>query len=250
MQNEEKLLLAKTEDLFRLCQRSAEEKFSDFLDGSQQVMAEEFCRTRADCGSLLWGGYPDAGRRMLGVFPEWQEPEQEVFPIRILKISKSYEKELSHRDFLGTILSLGIDRRKVGDILVGEKDTFVFVSEEVADFIAGQITKIANCGVKIREIAPSELVVPEPKFLEYAGIAASLRLDAVTAAAAGLSRKDALRLIEAEKVSVNHRVMIQGSKTVSEGDLLSIRGVGRIILSKVGEKTRSDRVHLVFKKYI
>ncbi len=248
MKNDEKILLAKTEDLSRLSSRSHEAKFSAFLDESEQSAVEEIIHRRQDGTPLFWGGYPDAGRRILGIFPDWMEPEKDAFPIRILKITKNFSMELSHRDYLGTILSQGIQRNRVGDILVTEDGAFVFLADGMERALS--LSKIAGCGVSSEVVSLSEITIPETKFKEYAAVAASLRLDAVVAAALNCSRKQAAALISAEKISVNHKLAVNGSKTASAGDLLSIRGVGRILIDQTGENTRSGRLHLVFKKYI
>ena len=248
MKNEEKILLARTEDLLRLSARSHEPKFSAFLDENEQSLVEEVIRKSRDGVPLFWGGYPSADRRILGIFPDWMEPEETLFPIRILKITKNYPKELSHRDYLGTILSQGIQRNRVGDILVTGEGAFVFLTDGMERMLS--LSKVAGCGVSSEVVDLSEITIPEEKFKEYAAVAASERLDAVVAAALSCSRNQAAALISAEKVLVNHRVITSGSKRTAAGDLLSIRGFGRILLDQIGENTRSGRLHLVFKKYI
>ena len=248
--NEQKLLLARTEDLYTLCDKYCCPRFSTFLDEAQQQDIMENIGQRSGYSSGFFGGYPAAQRKIFGVFPEWFTYSEADFLIKVLKFTKSYGETLTHRDYLGTILSLGIDRAKTGDILVDGDTAYVFVAEDIAEFIRDQVTKVANRGVKIEIIPCGEAVIPEQKFEEIKAVAASLRLDAVIAAILNLSRNTAGKLVEAGRVSVNHRAAAETAKGLAEGDVLSVKGYGRFILSQVGGKTRSERLHVIIKKYI
>ena len=167
-----------------------------------------------------------------------------------MRLQKKYEKELSHRHFLGTILSLGIKREKIGDILTGDAVSYVFVSSDIADFIKDNITKIAGCGVDIKICNFDKVKVPKKSFEYVETVSASMRLDATLAAMLKISRGDAKAFILSGKVMVNHIERQNVDFNLDEGDLLSIRGFGRAEVFKIGNKTRSDRVHITIKKYI
>lgn len=250
MTEEEKLLLAKAEDVYRLCDKYCCARFTQFLDEAQQQLLIENIGAQAGYNTGFFGGYAGAQRKVFGVFPEWSPYSEDDFAIKVLKITKSFGEPLTHRDYLGTILSLGIDRAKTGDILVDGDTAYVFLLEDIADFVAGQITKIANRGVKTQVVSVREIEVPEQKFSVQGVVAASLRLDAVVGAMLHISRNLACRLVEGGKVSVNHKVTEETAKQLKEGDLLSVRGYGRFLLAEVGGKTRSERLHILIKKYI
>lgn len=245
-----KLLIAKTTDLFRLCDKYACARFSDFLDGGELAIVEGEFHAPYGYNVMKFGGYADSERKMIGVFPEWEEAQECVFPIKVLKIESGIGRELNHRDYLGTFMSLGIDRSKTGDIIVDGKKAYVFVCEDIAEYIRTNVRKIGNQGVKIEISEISEIEVPEPKLQRMSEVCASMRLDAVAGAAAGVSRSVAANLIRGGKVNVNHRPCEDVSKPVKEGDLLSIRGYGRFIASKVTGETRSGRIHIELLKYI
>ena len=234
------------QDEFRVSEKYHTPRFSKFLDGAQQA---ELVR-EGIFGGILFGGFESAERCVLGAFPDWQEPEKSLFPIKALYIRKKYDKELSHRDYLGTVLSLGIERNNIGDILVTDTGAYMFVLEDIAEFICDNISKVAGCGAEVTICDIDSVIVPERKFEEICVIAGSLRLDAVVAAMLKASRNDAKMLILAGKVSVNHTEFLNGDYILSEKDLLSVRGFGRAELFKIGGKTRSDRVHITLKKYI
>lgn len=247
MEKGNKELEAKIKDTIRLSEKYAQARFTAFLTEEEQAIIDEipmfgenFC---------YFGGYDGAKRRMFGVFPEWEEPDEDKFPIKIVNFIKKYPKDLTHRDYLGTILSLGIDRNKVGDILVYEDGAYVFLSENIADTILFGIEKIANCGIKSKIVNIDEIEIPKQEFDDIKCIAASMRLDAVISGITKLSRNQAMLLIKGGKVSQNHREIEDGSKSVAEGDTISIRGYGRFIVFSVDGRTGSGRLHVHIKKF-
>lgn len=240
------IFIRKIEDVFRLSEKYHSARFSKFLDEAEQAKLKQ----EGIFGGVLFGGYPMAERKMFGAFPDWQEPDEAEFPIQILRISKKYEKEISHRNYLGTILALGIERDMIGDILVDEKGAYVFVYKDIAGFIKDNITKVAGLGVDISEIDSKELKIPQKQFELLDIISASMRIDACVAAMMKLSRKEAKNLVLSSKVMLNHLEPKAEDAKVIEGDLLSIRGFGRAEIYKIGDKTRSDRIHITVKKYI
>lgn len=246
MESEKKQLEAKINDCLRLCGKYSTPRFTSFLTEEEQALVENV--GVYDYNTAYFGGYDDAKRRMFGAFPEWQEVDFSEYPIKIINFVKKYSKELTHRDYLGTILSLGIERNKIGDILVDEKGAYAFVSESVSDVLMG-IEKISNCGIKTREVELQDIKIPEQEYDDMFLIVASFRLDAFVAAITKLSRNQALLLIRGGKVSLNHRVLEDGSKGINSGDILSIRGYGRYIFFAEGGRTGSGRLHVHIKKF-
>ena len=240
------IFIRKIEDVFRLLEKYHSARFSRFLDEQEQAKL----RQEGILGGVLFGGYPLAERKMFGAFPDWQEPCEEEFPIKILRITKKYEKEINHRNYLGTILSLGIERDMIGDILVDDKGASVFVSRDIAEFIKDNIKKVSGVGVDISEVDIKSLKIPQKQFELMDIIAASMRIDACVAALLNVSRKDAKNLILSGKVMVNHLEPKSEDTKITEGDLLSVRGFGRAEIYEIGNKTRSDRIHITVKKYI
>ena len=247
---EDKLLIPKTEDLFRMCDRYAEPRFSPFLDGGEIARIEDELSVPYGYNVKWYGGAKSCERKMLGVFPEWEEPSEDAFPIKAVCFEGSYSDSLTHRDYLGTIMSLGIDRNKTGDIIVSGNRAYVFANADIADYISESITKIGNRGVKSKVVSPVGLEVPEPELEEMRAVCASARLDAVVAAAANVSRANASALINGEKVKLNHREVSNTSKTVKDGDLISIRGCGRFVFKETGMETRKGRIHIKLYRYI
>lgn len=244
------MLVARIEDLFGLCDKYQTPRFSKFLDEAQQelVLKNAICPPGYNTG--FFGGYDDSQRKVFGVFPEWMEFDKEQFPIEVIVIGKKYEKELTHRDYLGTILSLGIDRSNVGDILVEKNRAYVYMLSDVCSYVCENIDKISNVGVSVKVESFTNITPPKQKFETINAVCASERLDAVVSAMLKISRNNAAGLIRAEKVSVNHFPITRVDYILSPKDIISVRGFGRFIFEEVGAKTRSDRIHIVIKKYI
>ena len=250
MDNNDKLLIRRVEDTIRLCEKYACVRFSKFLDGGEIALLNDEFHFPFGFNYLFFGGCEDCERKILGVFPEWEEASEDVFPISVLRIEGGFKRVLTHRDYLGTIMSLGIERDKIGDILIDNGAAYVFVYDDVASYVKNNIRKIGNQGVKIDISSLENFTAPKRKFERIEAVCASTRLDAVTAGAAHISRQESARLINSGKVKLNYREVYDVSKTVKQNDLISIRGSGRFILAKIGNETRSGRMHISFDKYI
>lgn len=250
MNNEEKLLTAKTEDLFRLCDKYCEPQFSFFLNEAEKAFLKREVGNRYGFNCCYFGGYDGACRTVLGIFPEWMEPEFEAFPIKAVKIVKTYSKELTHRDYLGSVLSNGITREQVGDILIDGDSAYVLIMADLADFICMNLNKIGNVGVKTQIADIKEIPHPKQKFQIINTVAASIRLDAVVAAMLKVSRRDASVMIGKGGVSVNHLLTENSGMRIKPGDVLSVRGYGKFLFYEVNGETRSQRIHITVKKFI
>lgn len=246
MESGAKQLQAKINDLIRLSEKYKSERFSDFLTEEEQAEIYDFAKTAQ---SDFYGGHPCAARKIFGVFPDWEEVDFSAYPIKIIRIAKKYKKELTHRDYLGTVLSFGIERSKVGDILTDDEGAYVFVKDNVADFLASGIEKIANCGVKCEIVDLSQAVLPKQEYDDLFVVCASMRLDAVVGAVTNTSRSKAAGIIKSAKVSVNHKTTDESAKLVKSGDVLSVRGFGRYIIDSENGRTGSGRLHVHIKKF-
>lgn len=250
MNTDTKLLKAKTEDLFTLCSRHCEPKFSQFLDGGEIAVLEDEFHMPYGYNTMFWGGYDGAERRILGVFPDWQEAKRTLFPMCTLRFDAPKFRALAHRDYLGTLMSIGLDRSKIGDILTDEEGAHVFVCADIAEYVVNNVTKIANAGVKVHIVDIGEDANPTVNTKQETCICASLRLDAVVAAAFNISRAAAENLIKEGYVKVNHRETPDRSKQVEVGSLLSVRNYGRFILKDTGNNTRKGRLHITVEKFV
>ena len=247
----DKLFTARLGDMVALCERDGAAVFSSFFDERQCAEAEAWCaRNTGALRYRLWGGYEEARRRMLAVYPDYCESYiLEEFPFVCLTFEYRDEDRLSHRDFLGSFMGLQLKREVIGDIVVTDGAAQAFLTEVAARHVSGSLSKIGRVGVKITDDKPFILENAQ-KFHEISGTVASLRLDCVVGLAAKLSREKAASLIRTDRVEVNHLPVSSISHELRGGDILSIRGYGRFVLSEINGYTKKDRIHIILKKYI
>lgn len=248
LSRDEAVFAAKIEDCCRLCEKNNIPKFSGFLDLRQQKIAI-FAASGISADSFtMFGGYDGAERKMFGVFPDYISERKSEFPISYLCVL--HKRPLSHRDFLGSLMSLGIKREIIGDIIVGEEKSYLIVQSSMRDHIIDNISKIGNVGVNIKECSGEQLIISQERFEENNIIVTSMRLDCVVAALTGKSRADSAKLVTSERVMVNHETITSCSKNVGCEDVLSIRSFGKFIIGSCQSKTKKGRLVLHYKKYI
>ena len=247
----EKFFHARLGDIVRRSEQNGICSFSDFLDERQCAEAEKWCLHNT--GGLIykfWGGFPDAERKMLAVYPDYYEEYiMQDFPFRCITFTYRKEDKLTHRDFLGTFMGMRLKRDIIGDIIVGEGITQAFVTDVAGKLILSTVSKIGRTGVKCFGDRPFEMEVRHD-FKNISGTVASLRLDCVVSLAIGLSREKSALLIRAGKVEVNHFTAESVSEEVRESDVISVRGYGKFIMSGQTGMTRKNRIHIILKKFV
>ena len=243
-------LLSRIEDTVRLCDKHNAPCFLGFLDEQEQAQALSVLpRMLSSQAYCFYGGHADAERRILGVFPDYLEPDDTYFPMRTVAFRYRDVRPLTHRDFLGTLLSLGIRRDTIGDILCGKGLTVVFLREEITSFVCEQVTKIGGEGVSIHADYSGELPVART-YQPISDTIASPRLDAVVKALLRVSREEAARQIRAGGVSLDHRPTEDVSLTVSAPSTVSVRGCGRFMIDQLGPPTKKGRLVLQARKCV
>lgn len=243
------LLRARVEDAVRLSEQRSCPRFVGFLDERQRQTAQTVLRAVGCVNARFFGGHDEAERTLLGVFPSFMEPEDSLFPLTAVGFAFRKGVSLSHRDFLGTLLSCGVKREKIGDILCADGLAVVFADEDIAPYLCEQIDRVRGEGVSLTCPFTGELPVSR-NFQELRDTVASPRLDAVVKVAVGISREEAARRIAAGLVSLNHAPCLSVSAPVKAGDLLSIRGEGRFLVETLGPPTRKGRLFLTIQKYL
>ena len=195
------------------------------------------------------GGYEYAERQIIvfGYDSFYME-----MPISVLKITvkTGIGKSLTHRDFLGALLALGIKRNMIGDILLKPFGAYVIVMKELSEFICCHLSGVGRYQkIAVEEILFSNMEVDPPQFKECLTTVSSLRVDAIFAAAFGLSRSEVARYLQGDKGKVNG-VLVTASHLMKVGDIGTLRGYGKMRLSAVNGTTKKDRLHITIEKYI
>jgi RNA-binding protein YlmH len=214
--------------------------FTDFLDAAS---CEKFILQLKkilpnEISAIAFGGFENAERKMIGFYLD-----EVVFPIAAITFTynEKFSKPLSHRDYLGATLGLGIDRAKIGDIRIAENGAVIYVSTDVAEFIRENLQQVKRTAVK-GEIGET-LTFSENAGNEKRITVPSLRLDAVVSSAFNLSRGKSAALIEGEKVFINWK-LAKKTQSVNPGDTITIRGVGRAVVHEQLGNTKKDRIVL------
>ena len=178
LSEDDNILLRSISDKIALTEKHFSPKFTFFLDERQSELVEMIFKNSGFDNFMLFGGYDNAKRKILAVNPPYSYANSTDFPLKAVTISYRKSDSISHRDILGSLMALNIERKTVGDILVSEGKSVVFLYETVFDDVVFGIKKIGRIGVKIEE-GFDESVIPEEKFKEISGTIASLRLDCV-----------------------------------------------------------------------
>ena len=233
--------------------------YSDFLNLNEQNILHTLPKDRMYTRFMSFGGYDTAERQMAAFIPDalylrWgkKEPENIDYPFRALRISplnKKFAGELSHRDYLGAVLNLGIERSRTGDILIDGESALIFVHRDIANVVSGELTRVRHTSVRADEL-PLSKISYTPSYEEIRGTVASVRLDSLLALAFSSSRTRLTGLIEGAKVYVNGRLVTSNGYQPAEGDVISVRGMGKFRFESSGSRTRKNRIMVVIFKYV
>ena len=239
--------------LVELCRMAVEKgffRYSSFLNERQCFLAQ---KTGESVGGRweIWGGFDDAQRKIFCACPDWfvGESGEIEFPIVPLHITYRQADVLSHRDFLGALMSMQIKREMIGDIVPGNGSCMVFVHENVAPLIQSELTQIGRVGVSVQEGIDGDLL-SSPKYEPIEIVVSSLRLDGVVAALVHISREQAMAMVQSGRVQVNYLENVSRSRPVTTGDILSLRGYGKYRVGPVIGETKRGRVRIQVEKYI
>lgn len=245
---DDKLIAARAEDALRIAEARYCVETVGFLNPRQRTLITKELRPLPEVSIEFFGGYPEAERTLLICKPEYVDFIPDDI-ISVIHITGRELKSLTHRDFLGSLMGLGIVRENIGDIVVGNGEAFIFVKNRIADYIIQNLTKIGRHGVHCSLCKCSEATLPPPSVREIHGTVSSMRLDAVLAFAAGISRSRAAELIAQGLVAVNFNITASVSANIGEGDLISARGIGRIKIGGISGPTRKGRLGITAFKY-
>lgn len=225
--------------------------FSDFLNLNEQNMINSQDFRSMGVIAESYGGYESAERQVICFHPcalsySWEYP---IDCLSVEPVSARFSEELSHRDYLGAILNLGVDRSVVGDIIIKEKQAYVFCLKKMSDFFLENLIRIRHTNVLVKRVTdPGQL--PAPNLSPVTGTCSSVRLDALIALAFQASRSSMVSFIEGGLVFVNGRLVTSNGYEPKEGDIISVRGKGRFIYDGVTRQTKKGRYSVTLLRYI
>ena len=226
--------------------------YTNFLDINEQSVFIQMQSNLNFVAFKLYGG-SDACERQMVQFGSYETlGYEEDFPITLIKISpliEKYAESLSHRDYLGALMNLGIKREMLGDITIKGKDAYVYCVSHIADFITDNLSTIKHTHIQCSIVDTSNIDC-SPVLEDIEVLSASKRIDAAVASLTKLSRSQAVELFRARKIFINSRQMENNSYQLKINDVLVIRGTGKFIYQGCGKETKKGRVYLSFKKYV
>lgn len=226
--------------------------YTNFLSISELSIYHSMQKELSFITSKTFGGSSASERQVIQFGSEKDFGYEDTFPIDTLCVTPlvpKFAESLNHRDYLGAILNLGIDRSLIGDIVIKDHTAYIFCINHITDFIIENLTKIKHTNVKC-SIYTSQVDELAPSFDNIEIIAASPRIDAVVAALTKLSRSKVIELFTSGRIYVNSLCCQNHSAQLKSGDILVIRGLGKYIYEGSGSETRKGRVYVQLKKYV
>ena len=266
--NDDELLTAYAKDKIKQCADRSVPTGTGFLDPHQQSVV----RTAVGAGDavtriIYYGGYDDAERVMMICLPDYVLMPQQaggstegidevinglMCVIRVTHSDRSLAsrsgRPLTHSDYLGALMGLGLQRESVGDILVRADGADIIVPCEIADYIMKELSQAGQSRLEAARVPIKDLILPEREFKEYKDTVASPRLDNIVSSAFGLSRSKAVTAIKSGLVFVDHVEALKPSVLLKEGTEIVVRHKGRAILSEIGGTSKKGRLYITYLK--
>ena len=246
---EEQLLKKRILELADMCYRRDIRSYTGFLTLNEQTIFHSIKQQLPPVQAVLDGGYEAAERKIVCFLPSYEDETADL-PIRILEAvpeSPRFAEELTHRDYLGALMNLGVERSCIGDILMKESGCFIFCQEKMADFLSEQLTVVRHTPVCCRLAAQFEQAAPS--YEEISGSVASPRLDSVIALVFRTSRSKVMPYIEGEKVFIDGRLASSAGAQLKGGEIVSVRGLGKFRYTGSGNETKKGRIYVYAQRY-
>jgi len=257
MQIEEKLINAKLLDKIKLCKTRNKIVYTEFLNIYEKEIVQIGLNKNKIKNYLFFGGYENAEGQILVIYPEKLGKEiasknlVNIISIIRIELPKELIGKYNHRDYLGSVMQTGLNRNRIGDIIVYDNRAYITVLKEnanyIADFLKG-LTKFAKSKIEIKDYI--EIEIKEPEFEEMQIIVSSMRLDSIISEITRMSRSKAGEFLHEERIFVNSKLETKGAKVINPKDVLAIRGRGKFIISEVIGNNKKGKSIVLVKKYI
>lgn len=249
---ETRLVLARTLDKLELAERRGIPANTPFLSPAQRAAVESLIRACGHPRHLFAGGYADAERAVCVFLPDWMEEDD--WPadehLAALRFTAPAGAKLTHRDWLGSVMGLGLTREKIGDLLVEDNRCQIILLAETMPIVRAQLEQVSRYRVQGTDIPLDELAAPQRTVKLIRDTFATLRLDAVAASAFSMSRSKAADLIASGRVSLNHVECVKPDRQVAEGDVITCRGSGKCVVRQITGQSKKGRIMAELERFI
>lgn len=249
---EEQILKGRLTDLAKRAYSQNIYTYSNFLSPAELALFEDIRSDVSYIHCQIYGGNELCERQIIGFGSVEEFGYQGVFPIQVVKVSPllaKFSDDLNHRDFLGALMNLGIERDTLGDILIKNNTAYIFCLERISSYICDALTKVKHTNVKC-EVTSTDIPALTPTLIDMEFPVASLRLDGIIASLLKCSRKEALSFFEEKRVTLNGHATGRNSITLKSGDIFSVRGHGKFIFDHAGGSTRKGKIYVHIRKYV
>ncbi len=252
MDDSDEFLIKRLNELSDKAWINSQYMFTEFLNVSQLAVYHSIEKKLSPAGSTVNGGYDGAERCMVRFGSKDAFGYEEEFPIKCVYVQPLITKfadELNHRDFLGALMNIGIERDVVGDLLTDGTSCYIFCEDKIADFITEHLDQVKHTHMKcsFAETIPDQV---RPKTVREETQVASERIDAVVSKICNLSRSESVEMFRAQKVSVNGRTCENNTYMMKAGDVMAIRGYGKFRFAGIGGTTRKGKLNITYEKFV
>ena len=247
---DEQMLLARVYDRMTAAQQRGIPGTTCFLTQREQQLAAQLL---PELALTFFGGAEGCERAVCCWLPDYLDESwlsSEDGPVAAARAEYYEPDALSHRDFLGALMGSGIKRETVGDIFAAPGRCDFFVTREILPYVLQNLGSAGRTKLRLRALPLGEVQRPEAQVKTIRDTVSSLRLDGVVSSGFGLSRGRAAEAVESGKLELNYLTCTKPDKPVAEGDVISVRGLGKIRLESAGGTTKKGRIPIVFSRFI
>jgi len=254
---DDKILLAQILDKVEMVEKKNKIEYTDFLDLAQIELVQKFINKIKLENYMSYGGFEQAERKMFVIYPEKfngvvvEKSLSNIVQIIRIVLPDDLKGKYTHRDYLGAVIKLGIERKKVGDIIVDNNGADIIIDKDIVKFLLDNLpslTRFSKSTITVEDI--NDLRPVEIRKDELEIIVSSMRLDNVISELARCSRNKALDIINTERVFVNFECETKKTKQIKPGDMVTIRGKGRFFIKEIIGQTRSGRTVIKIEKFV
>lgn len=254
---EEKILLAQVLDKIKFIETRNKIENTDFLNMYEISLVNSFLKKINYNNYIFWGGEEFSERKVLILYSKnldiniVEKSYNKIIEVIRIELPQDKENKYSHRDYLGGIMKMGIERNKIGDILVRDNGADIVVINHIADFLLQELLSLKrfeNSKISKHDISKLQKTEVKTKLIKI--IVPSLRLDNFVSDLARTSRNKAVEIIKGERVFINGQNETKVSKQVKVGDTLTIRGKGRFVIKENVGTTRNGRAIIIIEKFV
>ena len=256
-EKDDKILLAQILDKVEMVEKKNKIEYTDFLDLAQIELVQKFINKIKIENYICYGGFEQAERKMFVIYPEKfnalvvEKNLSNIAQIIRIELPDDLKGKYTHRDYLGAVIKLGVERKKIGDIIVDNNGADIIVDKDITKFLLENLeslTRFSKSEITLQNI--NDLRPVEIRKEEIEIIVSSMRLDNIISELARCSRNKALDIINTERVFVNFECETKKTKQVKTNDMVTIRGKGRFFIKEIVGQTRSGRTVIKVEKFV